>query len=54
MVRQEVKPDFNKEWAKKVGKAKFVKQLKDVYPRLNLADEYDKIVPPKKEKPKNS
>ncbi len=41
--------DFNKEWAERVGKEKFVEHFKDVYPSLDLKKEYDKIVKPEKE-----
>lgn len=41
---------FNKAWVKKVGKEKFLKHFKDVYPDHDLSAEYDKIVPPKEEK----
>lgn len=40
---------FNKAWAKKAGKAKFVKTFEKVYPTLDVGAEYDKISPPKKD-----
>lgn len=44
-----IKVGFNKKWAKSVGKDKFLKEFKDVYPGLDLSAEWDKISPPKKE-----
>jgi hypothetical protein len=40
---------FNEKWAKKVGKEKFLKHFKDIYPGHDLNAEWDKISPPKKE-----
>ncbi|WP_160292142.1 hypothetical protein [Pedobacter lusitanus] len=40
---------FNKEWALKAGKEKFLKHFKDIYPLRDLVAEWDKISPPKKE-----
>lgn len=51
-MKEPLKISFNKEWAKKVGKAKFVKQLEKAYPEIDLGAEYDKIVPPKEVKSK--
>lgn len=42
---------FNQEWAKRVGKAKFIKAFEDVYPDIDLNAEWDKIQPPKTGKP---
>lgn len=44
-----VAPKFNKKWAKKAGKDKFVKVHKEAYMDLDLKAEYDKIVPPQKQ-----
>jgi len=41
---------INKDWALKVGKEKFIKHFKDVYPDADLEAEWNKISPPKKEK----
>lgn len=50
MHRQALKVGFNKEHVKKLSKAEFVKRFKDAYPDNDLPAEYDKIVPPEKEK----
>lgn len=50
MQRAPGKIGFNKDWAKKVGKEKFLKHFKDVYPDHDLSAEYDKIVPPEEKK----
>ena len=48
---------FNRRYVENLTKEQFIKEFKDVYPELNLGNEYDKIVPPKikdykaKEKP---
>lgn len=39
---------FNKEWAKKVGKQKFVAHFKKIYPELDLSKTFDSLVPSKK------
>lgn len=41
---------FNKEWAKKAGKAKFVEQHKHLASKEVLEAEFDKIVPPTEKK----
>lgn len=43
---------FNKEWAKKAGKKRFISHFKLIYPLLDLSDEFDKIVPPRPKKAK--
>jgi len=48
MRHQPVKPDFNKEWAKSVGKDEFVKHFTPIYPDVDLKAEWDKISPPEK------
>lgn len=45
---------FNKEWAKTVGKKRFVSHLQKHFPQMDLNLEYDKIVPPKKKATKNT
>lgn len=50
MRRVPGKIGFNKAWAKKVGKEKFLKHFKDIYPDHDLSAEYDKIVPPEEKK----
>ena len=40
--------DFNVGYVKSISREKFIEVFKDVYPHLDLGDEYDKIVPPKK------
>jgi len=57
MKPQPAKIGFNKEWAKKVGKTKFLEHFKNVYPLNDLEAEWNKISPPKEdekaiEKPK--
>lgn len=46
------KKSFNKVWAASVTKADFVKHYSDVkgFEDVDLASEYDKIVPPKSKK----
>lgn len=44
------KISFNTEYVKRVSKAKFIRTFEKVYPGTDLGAEYDKIVPPKKEK----
>ena len=39
---------FNEEWVKTKTKAQFIKAFKDVYPKLDLGAEFDRIVPQKK------
>lgn len=41
------KVGFNKAYAKQIGKDKFIKEFKDVYPDHDLAAVYDEIAPPK-------
>ena len=43
MKVQATQPQFNKEWALKKGKKEFVSHFKDIYPLLNLEEEFDKI-----------
>lgn len=42
-------PKFNKEWAKKAGKGKFIKNHELAYPNLDLGEIYDSMFPKKKE-----
>jgi len=49
-MKKPLKISINKEWAKKVGKAKFVSQLEKAYPDVDLGSDIDKIVPPNEEK----
>jgi hypothetical protein len=48
MGNQSLSISFNKDWAKSVSKAQFIKVHKDAYPDVDLGAEYDKIVPPAK------
>lgn len=44
------KVSFNREYVKSISKAKFIRQFEGIYPGTDLGAEYDRIVPPKKEK----
>lgn len=44
------KPSYNIEWALRVGKDEFVKQLSEAYPDLDMGAEYDAISPPDSKK----
>lgn len=50
MKRSPGKIGFNVAWAKKVGKVKFLKHFKDIYPDHDLSAEWDKISPPEEKK----
>lgn len=43
---------FNSKWVKTKTKAKFIATFKDVYPKLDLGAEYDKLIPIRKIKKK--
>lgn len=43
---------YNAEWAKKVSKSEFVKQMNEAHPGKDHSAVYDEIVPPKKVKEK--
>lgn len=39
---------FNKEWAKRVGKKRFLSYFKNIYKEVDLNKIYDTLVPSKK------
>lgn len=40
---------FNEKYVRSISKERFIKEMEKHFPALNLAKEYDKIVPKKKE-----
>lgn len=48
-MKYQVKPSFNKTYANKVDKAKFVEHFTQVYPGVDLESEWEKLQEAKKE-----